>query len=114
MTALLAFASCGGNTEAGGDGQESESTEATMDHEGHDHEGHDHDGHSHDAEMQGGQTIDGQPAQQHGDGPEYTSAYVCPMHCEGSGSAEPGKCPACGMDYVKNEDHVHDGHDHMN
>ena len=43
-------------------------------------------------------------------GKEYTSAYVCPMHCEGSGSAEPGKCPACGMDYVKNEDH--EGHTH--
>ena len=37
-------------------------------------------------------------------GPEYTSAYVCPMHCEGSGSDEPGKCPVCGMDYVANED----------
>ena len=37
-------------------------------------------------------------------GPEYTSAYICPMHCEGSGSDEPGKCPVCGMDYVKNED----------
>lgn len=36
-------------------------------------------------------------------GPEYTSAYICPMHCKGSGSAEPGKCPACGMDYVSNE-----------
>jgi hypothetical protein len=36
-------------------------------------------------------------------GPEYTSAYVCPMHCEGSGSSEPGVCPACSMDYVKNE-----------
>ncbi len=43
-------------------------------------------------------------------GKEYTSAYVCPMHCEGSGSAEPGKCPACGMAYVKNEDH--EGHNH--
>ena len=30
---------------------------------------------------------------------EYTSAYICPMHCEGSGSEEPGKCPVCGMDY---------------
>jgi rubrerythrin len=37
-------------------------------------------------------------------GPEYTSAYICPMHCEGSGSEEPGTCPVCGMDYVKNED----------
>jgi hypothetical protein len=40
-------------------------------------------------------------------GKEYTSAYVCPMHCEGSGSAEPGKCPVCGMDYVKNETHTY-------
>lgn len=51
-------------------------------------------------------------------GPEYTSAYICPMHCEGSGSAEPGKCPVCGMDYVMNEnmegsDHDdHEGHNH--
>jgi len=45
-------------------------------------------------------------------GPEYTSAYVCPMHCEGSGSAEPGKCPVCKMDYiVRKDDHGHD-HDH--
>lgn len=36
-------------------------------------------------------------------GKEYTSAYVCPMHCEGSGSEEEGTCPVCGMDYVKNE-----------
>ena len=35
-------------------------------------------------------------------GKEYTSAYVCPMHCEGSGSDKAGKCPVCGMDYVKN------------
>jgi ABC-type nickel/cobalt efflux system permease component RcnA len=56
-------------------------------------------------------------------GPEYTSRYICPMHCEGSGSSEPGICPVCGMDYVLNEDfekgdtteegHHHDhGHDH--
>lgn len=59
-------------------------------------------------------------------GPEYTSAYVCPMHCEGSGSDSPGKCPTCKMDYKKNDDfkaseskpansheeHHHDGHDH--
>ncbi len=46
-------------------------------------------------------------------GKEYTSAYVCPMHCEGSGSDEAGKCPACGMAYVANEDaKSHDGHDH--
>ncbi|MFT5824235.1 MAG: hypothetical protein ACI8ZM_005501 [Crocinitomix sp.] len=37
-------------------------------------------------------------------GPEYTSTYVCPMHCEGSGSAEAGQCPVCGMDYVLNKE----------
>ncbi len=42
-------------------------------------------------------------------GPEYTSKYICPMHCEGSGAAEAGKCPACKMDYVVNE---HFGHNH--
>ncbi len=57
-------------------------------------------------------------------GPEYTSAYVCPMHCKGSGSDAPGECPTCGMDYVLNEettpageeenhDHIdHSDHDH--
>lgn len=44
--------------------------------------------------------------------PEYASAYVCPMHCKGSGSAEPGTCPVCNMAYVVNEDAGDDGHDH--
>ena len=59
---------------------------------------HDHDGeHVESAEQQG---------------KEHTSAYVCPMHCEGSGSEEAGKCPVCGMDYVANDDHKEDGHKH--
>ena len=55
-------------------------------------------------------------------GPEYTSNYICPMHCTGSGNDKPGECPTCGMDYVMNdktqggsdshEGHTHDGHDH--
>ena len=45
-------------------------------------------------------------------GKEHTSAYVCPMHCAGSGSDKAGKCPACGMDYVKNKDHNKDEHSH--
>ncbi len=46
-------------------------------------------------------------------GPEYTSAYICPMHCKGSGSDSEGKCPVCGMAYVANTDHEsHEGHDH--
>ena len=45
-------------------------------------------------------------------GKEYTSAYICPMHCPGSGSDAAGKCPACGMDYVKNGKHKDDGHQH--
>lgn len=43
-------------------------------------------------------------------GPEYTSAYVCQMHCKGSGSAEPGNCPVCGMAYIANENYKADGH----
>ncbi|WP_415374212.1 heavy metal-binding domain-containing protein [Patiriisocius sp. Uisw_017] len=43
---------------------------------------------------------------------EYASAYVCPMHCEGSGSDAEGECPTCGMAYVKNEDHKASGHKH--
>lgn len=40
-------------------------------------------------------------------GKEFTSAYVCPMHCDGSGSDEAGKCPVCSMDYVQNETHAY-------
>lgn len=47
-------------------------------------------------------------------GPEYTSAYVCPMHCKMSGSDKAGTCPVCKMDYVVNKDHKADGHDHGN
>lgn len=46
-----------------------------------------------------------------GKGAEFTSAYVCPMHCKGSGSDKAGKCPACDMDYVANTD-AHAGHNH--
>ncbi len=50
-------------------------------------------------------------------GKEYTSAYICPMHCKGSGSDKPGSCPVCGMDYVANKDAKksddgHEGHNH--
>ena len=45
-------------------------------------------------------------------GKEYTSAYVCPMHCKESGSDKEGNCPTCNMSYVKNEDHNANGHKH--
>lgn len=45
-------------------------------------------------------------------GKEYTSEYVCPMHCKGSGSDQAGQCPVCGMDYEKNSDHKSDDHKH--
>jgi hypothetical protein len=48
----------------------------------------------------------------HGATAEFTSAYICPMHCEGSGSREPGKCPSCEMDYVSLDEHLKDGHTH--
>lgn len=51
------------------------------------------------------------------DGPEYTSAFICPMNCPGSGSDKMGVCPDCGMDYIANKNvkqdaDNHDGHDH--
>lgn len=48
----------------------------------------------------------------HGDDARFTSAYVCPMHCEGSGSAEEGKCPVCGMAYITKADHDKKSHSH--
>lgn len=48
----------------------------------------------------------------HGDGPEFTSAFVCPMHCAGSGSDQAGTCPSCGMDYIAQSEHTSDGHNH--
>ena len=55
---------------------------------------------------------DGGEAKAHGTSKEYTSAYVCPMHFEGSGSDQAGTCPACGMEYVLQSEHVKDGHNH--
>ncbi|MEO1438499.1 MAG: heavy metal-binding domain-containing protein [Bacteroidota bacterium] len=40
----------------------------------------------------------------------YTAAYICPMHCAGSGSDQPGECPVCKMDYEKNEAHEEETH----
>lgn len=94
----MAMTSCGGHSHEGGDHNHGTEQTETHDHAGHDHAGHDHDGHSH--------------AAAHGEGAEYTSAYVCPMHCKGSGSAEEGTCPVCKMDYVAQADHVKDGHSH--
>jgi len=45
-------------------------------------------------------------------GKEYTAAYVCPMHCEGSGSEKAGTCPVCKMDYVTKEEHEKRPHTH--
>ena len=39
-------------------------------------------------------------------GTEYTSAYICPNHCEGSGSEVEGDCPTCGMEYMENPNAV--------
>lgn len=37
-------------------------------------------------------------------GAEYTSNFICPNHCEGSGSEVYGTCPVCGMEYIENPD----------
>jgi len=54
---------------------------------GHSHEG---DNHNH----QGSPVTDSTQMDVHGMGMEYTSTYVCPMHCKSSGSEQPGKCPS--------------------
>ncbi len=75
-------------------------------HDGHNHQqgeeqhDHDHEGHQHE---QGEATEQGaEEATVDKTGKEYTSAYVCPMHCEGSGSDKAGACPKCKMAYVEN------------
>jgi hypothetical protein len=45
-------------------------------------------------------------------GAEYTSAYVCPVHCKDSGSDKEVACNTCGMTLMKNEDHAAKGHKH--
>ena len=46
-------------------------------------------------------------------GKEYTSRWICPMHCKGSGSEQRGqKCGACEMALVENKNHAHYGHNH--
>ena len=104
----LFTASCGGNTQS----QEAESHEQSHSHDedhSHDDGTHTHaDGSTHaDHDHEGEST-----AAAHGEGAAFTSAYVCPMHCEGSGSDTEGKCPTCGMSYVAQADHVKDGHKH--
>ncbi|MDX1665645.1 MAG: heavy metal-binding domain-containing protein [Saprospiraceae bacterium] len=89
------------------------------DDHGHEHNGdqteHMHEGdHMHDDAAAGDHMHDDSPEGEMGMGPEYTSTYVCPMHCEGSGSEEPGKCPVCGMDYVLRTEHEANGHTHTN
>jgi hypothetical protein len=83
FVAALSFIAC--NSEASSGAEDPAQTEQQHDHGDHDH-----------AEPPA-------PADEvDKTGPEYTSAYICPMHCKGSGSDKPGKCPACGMDYVAN------------
>lgn len=69
-------------------------------------EAHSHNGETHSHEETATST------ETHTGGKEYSSAYICPMHCEGSGSSQPGTCPVCGMDYVVKVEHIKDGHSH--
>jgi hypothetical protein len=82
---------------------------ATHDHAGHNHgaapaapekaaptSGHDHAGHA-------------PPAPGGGDKPETAPAYVCPMHADVT-SAQPGRCPKCGMALEPNDKSAHRGH----
>ena len=74
---------------------------------------HDHGDHGHSHGKDTKETTESTEASSgHGEGQAYTAAYVCPMHCEGSGSEKEGKCPACGMNYVAQAEHTKDGHGH--
>lgn len=112
----LFILSCGGHSHShDGDGHDhsKETSAQTEEKKGHDHDahGHDHDGHDHDHD--GGEHNHSTKAV-HGEGKEYTSAYVCPMHCKDSGSDKEGKCPSCNMDYIAQAEHTKDGHKHDN
>lgn len=100
IATLFFFAACG---SSGNSADKKDSSNAAKT-EQHDHSGHDHG----DATKKAG----GDEANADKTGKEYTSAYICPMHCKGSGSDKMGKCPVCGMDYVANKDHKADGHNH--
>ena len=97
----LYLSACSENGQAQKEATESVDQHAPESGEGHAHEHMEHTDQDHD-----------ETHTAHGEDPAYTSAYVCPMHCEGSGSPEAGKCPVCGMTYVAQADHVKDGHDH--
>ena len=92
--AMTLFVTACGGGEATTDSGEEEATE--QHEEGHDDQEHSDEEHS-EVDM---------------DSKEYASAYVCPMHCEGSGSDAEGKCPVCGMDYVANDKHKESSHEH--
>lgn len=68
--------------------------------------------HEHDSATETATEAPATEAAAHGEGKEYTSAYVCPMHCQGSGSDQAGSCPVCGMAYVAQAEHTADGHKH--
>ncbi len=48
----------------------------------------------------------------HGDTPAHTADFVCPLHCEGSGSDKAGLCPVCGLTYEPLKKHISNGHNH--
>lgn len=78
----------------------------------HSHEGDEDHNHDHDAHSDGDHNHDSSADVAHGENAAFTSTYVCPMHCEGSGSDQAGTCPVCNMDYVALVDHTKDGHSH--
>lgn len=119
LAAFFFIVACGDGGEGSADKTEAPAKVETghegHDHSGHDHAGHDHSGHDHSGHDHGsndGLDAATTAASHAGKGVAYESAYVCPMHCEGSGSDKAGKCPACKMDYVALAEHTNDGHSH--
>ena len=113
LTLVFGLVACGGDagqdqTNGGSDKME---TTGGHDHDADSHDGHEGHDHDNDKARNSGQVNTGFSVG-HGNGTAYNSNYVCPMHCEGSGSDKPGKCPVCEMDYVAMKVHVKDGHNH--
>ncbi|KAA3636832.1 MAG: hypothetical protein DWQ02_07610 [Bacteroidetes bacterium] len=86
--AIMLLSACNNTASDNTEGDSTETTEVS--------EGESSEANAGEATEASEGEADGKP------GLEVTSMYICPMHCDGSGSSEPGKCPACEMDYVFN------------
>ena len=107
---ITLMVSCGNHSH----GENGHSHNADTEHvDNHSEDDHDHD-HSHegDDDHNHGSEVSATEVSHQDKGKEFTSAYICPMHCKDSGSDSEGKCPVCNMAYVAKADHYAKAHTH--